>query len=482
MRLAEAAGHQRAPARADAHRRAGPARPSRPARDSGQLQRQRPDHPPAADVPPRRPLPAEQAAREPAEALHARAVPVRQRPAGARGREQPTEIPDARHRHRRQAPQGELRLRLRHRGDGPRAKSTGVTSTSSAARAPPACARATRGSTAACGSTSRSRTSSAATTRSALQGQSWHTDEPAFVLDNVGGRVTVTREFGRARGAVLGARPDDDAVVHLRQRVRGLHDLRGGARGPVVPRRADRARPRTRETGDGQRPALVASASTPAATPPTTCSMRRRGYVATVHLEQAGELPRRRLQLLRARRPKGATTCRSRSRAVVAVRARGGSIDGIGETTEADGAVLQALLPRRRDQPARLGTLRVVAAERIGPADRRPDVHELLDRAARADLAATSAACCSSTAATSGRILGLQPQRPALRRRPGPALQHADRSDPRRLRLSAESRFPACWSTASPSRAASASTSASARRSKCTMRALSSGRQRRQLR
>ncbi len=41
-----------------------------------------------------------------------------------------------------------------------------------------------------------------------LQGQYWHNDEPdLYVLDNVGGRATITREFGRAGGAAFGSRP-----------------------------------------------------------------------------------------------------------------------------------------------------------------------------------------------------------------------------------------------------------------------------------
>ncbi len=39
-----------------------------------------------------------------------------------------------------------------------------------------------------------------------LTGQSWHTDEPAFTLDTNGGRVTVTRQFRRGGGPVLRSR------------------------------------------------------------------------------------------------------------------------------------------------------------------------------------------------------------------------------------------------------------------------------------
>ena len=75
---------------------------------------------------------AEQAAREPAQALFARALQLRQRRAmtgaddtavqGARRTDS-----GSRDRHRGQAPQGELRRRLRQRGEGPRRRSTGGT-------------------------------------------------------------------------------------------------------------------------------------------------------------------------------------------------------------------------------------------------------------------------------------------------------------------------------------------------------------------
>src|SRR3954468_873038 len=40
-----------------------------------------------------------------------------------------------------------------------------------------------------------------------LTGQSWHSAEPAFTLDTNGGRATVTRQFRRGGGPVLGSRP-----------------------------------------------------------------------------------------------------------------------------------------------------------------------------------------------------------------------------------------------------------------------------------
>ena len=63
-------------------------------------------------------------------------------------------------------------------------------------------------------------------TRSAMSGQAWFSDEPAYELTTIGGRVTITREFSRGALAILGAAPDIDARAHLRERVGGLHDLR----------------------------------------------------------------------------------------------------------------------------------------------------------------------------------------------------------------------------------------------------------------
>ena len=91
----------------------------------------------------------------------------------------------------------------------------------------------------------------------------------------------------------------------------------------------------------------------------------KHGYVASLHLEHAGTF-------LAGDYDYNEITGELRhylsiaDRAVIAVRARAGSIDGTGETPKHQCAVLQTLLPRWRHQPARLGPLRRRPAERFG--------------------------------------------------------------------------------------------------------------------
>ena len=162
------------------------------------------------------------------------------------------------------------------------------------------------------------------------QGQYWHTDEPAYVLDNVGGRITLTREFGRAGRAVFGSRPatslsftyanewedyaiSDEALADLTQR------------DEIIALGLD---PRT-GTGRGQRSSLSLDGGRN-----TTDNVldAKRGYVASLHLEQAGTW-------LGGDYDYYEMTGEGRyyvslGRAVVAVRARGGSIDGLRETVD----------------------------------------------------------------------------------------------------------------------------------------------------
>ena len=119
-----------------------------------------------------------------------------------------------------------------------------------------------------------------------LTGQSWHTDEPAFTLDSNGGRATVTRRFRRTGGPVLGSRPNttlsltyineyetysisnealDDPTFRDDLIALGLDPRTGTGRA------RGRRSPRWRAEHDQQPPRGQA------------------GYVAAVHLEQAGQ-------------------------------------------------------------------------------------------------------------------------------------------------------------------------------------------------
>ena len=107
-------------------------------------------------------------------------------------------------------------------------------------------------------------------------------------MDNVGGRLTVTREFGRARGAAARHPPGDDAVVHVCQRVGGLRRSPDEALADLtLPRRADRDghRPDAPAPGRGQRSSISLDGGRN-----TTNNLldAKRGYLAAVHLEHAG--------------------------------------------------------------------------------------------------------------------------------------------------------------------------------------------------
>jgi outer membrane protein assembly complex protein YaeT len=160
-----------------------------------------------------------------------------------------------------------------------------------------------------------------------LQGQYWHTAEPAFWLDTVGGRATITRQFARAGGPVLVARPattlsftyaNEWEQYEISNEV--LEDL--SLRDDLIALGLD---PRT-GSGEGQRSAISVDAGQN-----TTGNLldARRGYAASVHLEQAGKFLQGDFDYyqasgeLRMYRTLG-------TRAVIAAKVRAGSIDGIG--------------------------------------------------------------------------------------------------------------------------------------------------------
>jgi outer membrane protein insertion porin family len=162
-----------------------------------------------------------------------------------------------------------------------------------------------------------------------MQGQYWHNDEPAFVLNNVGGRFTLTREFGRAGGAQRGTRPattlsltyanewEDytvseetladptswDELIAL-----GLNPVTGKGQG----RRSSISLDGGRNTADNVLDA-------------------KRGYLASLHLEQAGESLGGDYSYYEVS-GEGRYYLSLAGRAVVAVRARAGAIDGTGDT------------------------------------------------------------------------------------------------------------------------------------------------------
>lgn len=119
-----------------------------------------------------------------------------------------------------------------------------------------------------------------------MSGQWWHASEPAFTLDTVGGRVTVTRQIVGGRGRLFAGRPTTTfSATYLNEQDdysisrQALEDL--SFRPTLIALGLD---PRT-GTGGGQRSAIVLEAARN-----TTDNIlnARRGYLASLHLENAG--------------------------------------------------------------------------------------------------------------------------------------------------------------------------------------------------
>lgn len=160
-----------------------------------------------------------------------------------------------------------------------------------------------------------------------LSGQAWHADEPAFVLDTLGGRVTITRQFARGGGSVLGARPSTTASFtyaneHEEYTIsrEALEDLT--FRDELIALGLD---PRT-GVGRGQRSAISLDFGRHTA---ENLLDARRGYVATVHLEQAGKWLQGSYDYYELT-AEGRYYVSLGSRAVIAAKVRGGSIDAFG--------------------------------------------------------------------------------------------------------------------------------------------------------
>ena len=121
-----------------------------------------------------------------------------------------------------------------------------------------------------------------------LTAQSWHAAEPAFTLDTNGGRATVTRQFRRSGGPVLGSRPAAMSLSLMYVNEFESYTISDEAladptfRDDLIALGLD---PRT-GSGQGTRSAIALDGGRN-----TTNNLldARRGYVLSVHLEQAGQ-------------------------------------------------------------------------------------------------------------------------------------------------------------------------------------------------
>ena len=161
----------------------------------------------------------------------------------------------------------------------------------------------------------------------------------------------------------------------------------------------------------------------------------KKGYVASVHLETAGQWLGGDFDY-REVSAEGRYFQAIGSRAVVAVQGRAGSIDSSGPE--------ETLVPFfKRYFLGGATNLRGWGRYEVSPlsdgsSDRRPHVHELLDRGARPAGWQARGGVVPRRRQRLDQSVGLQPQRPALRRGAWAPLQHADWSVSPRPRLAAQ--------------------------------------------
>ena len=165
-----------------------------------------------------------------------------------------------------------------------------------------------------------------------VTGQSWFADEVPYDLTTVGGRVTLTRHFRRGGGAVLrGPRPTTTlAFTYVNEwedytiSNEALNDL--SFRDDLIALGLD---PTTGE-GGGQLSSLMVDIGRTTA---DSLLDARRGYVASLHLEQAGRWLGGEFDFYELS-AEGRYYFSLGDRAVVAVRGRAGSIDAWGPEDE----------------------------------------------------------------------------------------------------------------------------------------------------
>jgi outer membrane protein insertion porin family/translocation and assembly module TamA len=160
-----------------------------------------------------------------------------------------------------------------------------------------------------------------------LTGQSWHTDEPAFTLDTNGGRVTITRQFRRGGGPVLRSRSTTTLSLTYANEYETYSISNEALEDPTFRDEliALGLDPRF-GTGRGTRSAISLDGGRN-----TTNNLldAKQGYVAAIHVEQAGKWLAGTWDYLEATGE--LRVFRSISdRVVVAAQGRLGSIDAFG--------------------------------------------------------------------------------------------------------------------------------------------------------
>ncbi|MBA3638110.1 MAG: BamA/TamA family outer membrane protein [Acidobacteriota bacterium] len=162
-----------------------------------------------------------------------------------------------------------------------------------------------------------------------LTGQVWHADEPAFDLETRGGRATVTRQFARGGGPILGRRPTMTLSLAYANEWESfsisneaLNDLT--FRDELIALGLD---PRF-GTGTGQRSALLLDASRNMT---DNLVDAKRGYLASVHMEKAGSILGGTYDYYELT-GEGRYYLSVANKAVIAAQVRGGSIAADGDS------------------------------------------------------------------------------------------------------------------------------------------------------
>jgi outer membrane protein insertion porin family len=164
-----------------------------------------------------------------------------------------------------------------------------------------------------------------------LSGQAWHSDEPAFVLDTTGGRATITRQFRRIGGPVLGRRPTTTVALTYINEWED-YTITDEARNDPTFRDELIALGLDPETGEGSGRLTALSLDVGRNTTENLLDARH-GYFASFHAERAAKGLGGDFDYLELT-AEGRYYLSVGSSAVIAVRARAGSIDSNGPEEE----------------------------------------------------------------------------------------------------------------------------------------------------